>query len=98
MTDGRWAMPDGRWAMTDGRWAMVEGRGPGFVRTAHALGQLRQPRLHRRQIVARTRDDDEVRQVEDGGVTHPRGNFCKRVRAGDEESLRRGETACVQPL
>ncbi len=35
-----------------------------------------------------TRHDDEMREIEDARIVAPRGNFCKRIRAGDEEKLR----------
>ena len=36
---------------------------------------------------ARARDDDEVGGVEDLRITMPRGDFCKRIGADDEENL-----------
>ena len=38
--------------------------------------------------VARPCDHDEVREIEHLGIALPGGNFCKRVRADDEENLR----------
>jgi hypothetical protein len=38
------------------------------------------------------RDHDEVRGLEHVRVVAPRGNFRKRISAGDEENLRRGES------
>ena len=40
-------------------------------------------------VMPGTRNDDEVRQVEDLGIAMPRFDFRKRVGAGDEENLRR---------
>ena len=44
----------------------------------------------------RTRHHDEVREIQDLGIAAPRFNFCKRVGAGDEENLRRGQTEAAR--
>ncbi len=55
----------------------------------HPRRQRRQRLAHRGRLPSRSRDDDEVRAVEDGRELVPRRNICKRVGAGDEEHLRR---------
>ena len=44
---------------------------------------------------ARARAHDEVREVEHGRVFAPRGNFCKRIGAGEEENLPPLEARCA---
>ena len=68
-------------------------RPPRRIRAARSGSALPQ-QLER---LARPRDHHEVRQVEHGRVVAPRGNFCKRVGAEDEEKLRRLAPRLVKP-
>src|SRR5262245_57114436 len=61
----------------------------------HKKNRCAQPRAQRRRTRgsgvepgAWTRDDDEVRRIEDGRKFAPRGNFCEGVAAENEENLR----------
>ena len=69
---------------------------PGSGRASSAPGRhhpRRQGRQAGRQVdaagVPGPGADDEMREVEHGGILAPGGNFCKRVGAGQEENLPR---------